>query len=70
MIRILLFLRQLSWTSTLSAVSAALSVLVAFISSLSTTTPASTATQSGPALLVVVSLGLTSISLAILSGRE
>lgn len=66
MIRFLLFLRQLSWTSTLSATSAALSVIVAFITSLATTNPAPSAATYMPAVV----LALVSISLAILSGRE
>lgn len=69
MIRFLLFLRQLSWTSTLSAISAASSVIVAFISSLSTTTPATT-TAGGPFGIVALTLALVSISLALLSSRE
>jgi hypothetical protein len=42
---------------------------VAFISSLSTTTPAST-TAGGPFGIVALTLALVSISLALLSSRE
>lgn len=66
MLRFLLFLRQISWTTLLSASSAALAVIVAFITSLATTDPASPATAYMPAVV----LALVSISLAILSGRE
>lgn len=72
MTRILLFLRQLSWTSTLSAVSAVLAVLITLITAFTisaTTIPATTAVG-GPFGNVALTLALVSISLAILSGRE
>lgn len=71
MTRFILFLRQISWPSTLSVLAAfsAFAVLIGLVAS-TTTNPAPSAASILAGTAVAITLALTSIALAILSGRD